>query len=386
MIICSKNECCGCGLCAVICPRKAISMQPDAEGFLFPEINTELCCNCSLCNKECPVNKANIQTEHPTLEHHCYYAIAADTDTVASASSGGIFPTIARKILEQGGAVIGGAFDANFNVKLILVENEKNLEKLKQAKYVQAEIPQDLFGQAEEVLKNGRRLLFSGTPCQIAAFKNFLKGKEYPDLLLCAEVICHSVPSPGVWQSYLRYLTETNGDRVKSVAFRDKSAGWHKFSLVINYGDKKNSQTHKESPYMQLFLQGLISRKSCTDCRFKCGYSGADLSLGDFWKLHKIKPELNNSTGVSMVITHTPAGETALHECNVAVLKEFTMDAVKISNPRFFDSHIPNPKRDKYFEKFAECKQKWFAPDDFLKKSSKRSLLHKIVAFFKPSK
>ena len=122
---------------------------------------------------------------------------------------------------------------------------------------------------------------------------------------------------------------------------------------------------------MQLFLQKLISRKSCADCQFKCGKSGADISLGDFWKLHKIAPELNNSTGVSMVITHTAAGEEALQDVDFAAFVEFSMDAVKLSNPRFFQSLDVNPMRDKYFEKFAAMNQQWFEPDEFLNKHSR---------------
>lgn len=384
MKICN-GECCGCGLCAALCPTKAIVMRSDAEGFLMPEINEDLCCNCSLCQKSCPVNQAQVKEVENKAEMHCYYAISADETFVGTASSGGVFPTLARQILTRGGAVVGAAFDEQFAVKLSIAENENDLKSLLQAKYVQSEIPIELFDTVLQILKQGRNVLFSGTPCQIAAFKSFLKGREYENLL-CVEVICNSVPSPGVWQSYLRHVVEKTGSPIKSVAFRDKSLGWHKFSLVVDCGEIKVAKMHKFSPYMQLFLQGLISRKSCAVCPFKSGRSGADISLGDFWKLHKIKPELNNSTGVSMVITHSPAGEIALRACEFSAFQEFPMATVQVSNPRFFTSLIPNRNRDKFFEKFAARNGQYFAPDEFLKKSSKRNFLQKLFGFFHSSK
>jgi len=380
MNICG-GECSGCGLCAAVCPAKAIGLQPDNGGFLYPVIDPARCTGCMLCRKSCPVNRAKEKSGTPESQH-CYYAIAADGDMVTTASSGGVFPMLAKQVLSRHGAVVGAAFDRNFAVKLVLIEHEKDLGQLLQAKYVQSEIPAELFQQVLEVLKSGRRVLFSGTPCQIAALKSFLKGGEYPNLL-CAEVICNSVPSPGVWQSYLHHIAAQTGGTVKQVAFRDKSDGWHKFALVIDCGKVKVAQCHKDSPYMQLFLQKLISRKSCTDCQFKCGRSGADISLGDFWKLHKIAPELNNHTGASMAITHTAAGEKALREGDFAAFQEFPMSAVKLSNPRFFQSLESNPLRDKYFEKFAAQNQQWFAPDEFLDKNSQNKLWHRLCNFFK---
>ena len=378
----ANQECCGCGLCAAVCPVGCIAMQPDEEGFSVPCVDESKCIRCDKCKKSCPVNFC-AKKETPKVDHaRCFYAISADAKQVANASSGGVFPALALQFLCRGGAVIGAAFDRNFDVQLRLIEKMDDLPDLMQAKYVQASVPQDLFADAMKILAEGRALLFTGTPCQIAAFRSFCGAKDYPHLL-CAEVICHGVPSPAVWRSYLDAVSRRVSSGIKAVFFRDKSAGWHKFSLRIDCKETQVTQVHKDSPYMQLFLQELISRKSCTECVFKEGKSGADLSLGDFWKLHKIAPERNNSTGVSMVIVHTNSGMDALELAEWEVFQEFSMDCVKVSNRAYFQSIAPHPRREEYFAEFRNSGSKWFDPSNFIARKRKKSLIQRIAALFR---
>ena len=376
----SQQECCGCGLCVAICPLKCITMQADAEGFFFPHIEEDKCINCGLCQKSCPVNLNAGKPLPSTAGDHCIYAVSADAAQVKNASSGGVFPALAQSFLLRGGGVVGAAFNQQFDVELKLIEDSALLPALMQAKYVQASVPPQLFQQAVNLLQNGRPLLFTGTPCQVAAFRSFCGKRNYPDLL-CAEIICHGVPSPAVWRSYLSFVTQNFKEPVSAVYFRDKSTGWHKFSLRIDCGKEKFIQTHKESPYMQLFLDELISRKSCGNCAFKGALSSADLSLGDFWKLKKIAPSMDNSTGVSMVIAHTEAGMAALKKCSWASWHEFPMTCVKISNRAYMESVPPNPSRKEFFARFIAEKQKWFAPTGYFQKKRRRKLLGKIADF-----
>ena len=380
-MIISLQECCGCGLCAAVCPKKCISMRADAEGFLFPHVDEKQCINCNLCKKSCPVNLNSGKSLPPADEKRCIYAVSADTAQVAEASSGGVFPALAKSFLLQGGGVVGAAFDQKFDVELKLIENIEHLPSLMQAKYVQASLAPQLFQQAEELLQSGRPLLFTGTPCQVAAFKSFCGKADYPNLL-CAEVICHGVPSPAVWRSYLSFVAQSFKEPLNAVYFRDKSVDWHKFSLRIDCGTEKFTQVHKDSPYMQLFLNELISRKSCSNCAFKGALSCADLSLGDFWKLRKIAPAMDNSTGVSMVVVHTEAGMSALKKCNWASWHEFPMESVKISNRAYAESIQPHPCREDFFARFIAGEQQWFDPSAFLQKRRKKSLFRKIVEFF----
>ena len=200
--------------------------------------------------------------------------------------------------------------------------------------------------------------------------------------MLCAEVICHGVPSPAVWRSYLAYVENSLYAPVKAVYFRDKSINWHKYALNIDCGKEKFLQCHKESPFMQLFLKELISRKSCSDCQFKSGKSSADLSLGDFWNLHKFDPQLDNSTGASMVIVHTESGMSALKKCNWAHFKQLPMECVKICNRAYSESMQAHPNRDKYFAEFAAANQCWVTPDKYIAKKCKKSFFSRIKTFF----
>ncbi|MBQ4107648.1 MAG: Coenzyme F420 hydrogenase/dehydrogenase, beta subunit C-terminal domain [Lentisphaeria bacterium] len=367
----AAGECCGCGLCVAVCPQKCILMLPDAEGFPVPQVDESCCVQCQRCRKLCPVNREPAEAAACTpADPHCFYAISADAGMVAAASSGGIFPQLASRVLAGGGAVVGAAFDENWDVRITLIEDAALLVKLMQAKYVQAETPPELFRDAAQILKAGRQLLYTGTPCQIAAFRRFLGPGEWPGLL-CAEVICHSVASPAVWRSYVRHTAGLAGSPVQAAAFRDKVSGWHQFSLTLDCGGRKYQQTHRESPYMRLFLRELISRKSCAACGFKQGSSGADMSLGDFWKLRKIAPAWNNDTGASMVIVHTEKGRAALAQCEFAAWQEFPMDVVKISNRAFYQSTPPHALRDDYFAAFAENGMQWFDPGRFFQKQSR---------------
>ena len=162
-MIISNDECCGCGLCAAVCPRQCISMQADAEGFLFPHIDKEKCTDCNLCKKSCPVNLNAGKALPSADDDHCIYAISADAAQVAKASSGGVFPALAKSFLSQGGGVTGAAFNQLFDVELKLIEDIEHLPDLMQAKYVQASVPPQFFQQAVNFLQSGRPLLFQDT-------------------------------------------------------------------------------------------------------------------------------------------------------------------------------------------------------------------------------
>ena len=198
-----NSDCCGCNACTQSCPLKCISLREDREGFLYPEADLERCCNCRLCNKVCPVINRR-ETGNPLS----VYAVKnRDEEIRRQSSSGGIFTLLAEKILDENGVVFGARFDENWDVKHDYVETREGLALFRGSKYVQSRIG-DSYLQAQQFLKKGRKVLFSGTPCQIAGLKLFL-GKEY-DNLLAVDFVCHGVPSPLVWRMYLSQLIDSH--------------------------------------------------------------------------------------------------------------------------------------------------------------------------------
>lgn len=204
--ITDKRDCCGCNSCVQRCPKSCIRMREDDEGFLYPEVDESVCIDCGLCEKVCPVI-------HQARENRPIVVCAAKNKSEEiryQSSSGGVFTALANEIIREGGVVFGAGFDENWEVKHDCTETVEGLSAFRGSKYVQSRIG-DSFKKAEQFLKIGRTVLFSGTPCQIAGLKRFLR-KEY-DNLLTVDFICHGVPSPGVWREYLKEETIRLYDR-----------------------------------------------------------------------------------------------------------------------------------------------------------------------------
>ena len=230
-----KQDCCGCSACMQICPKQSITMVTDNEGFLYPEVNNTTCIDCGLCEKVCPVLNQNDGSQPIEV-----YAAKNNNEQIRlKSSSGGIFTLLAEKIIAEGGVVFGAKFNTDWSVVHSYTETIDGLEDFRGSKYVQSSIG-DNFLKAKQFLTDGRKVLFSGTPCQIAGLKHFLR-KEY-DNLLTIEVVCHGAPSPRVWKDYLEYrkervykkgkntvsLSQNEMPQIVGIAFRDKTNGWQK--------------------------------------------------------------------------------------------------------------------------------------------------------------
>jgi coenzyme F420-reducing hydrogenase beta subunit len=300
------DRCTGCTACAAVCPKGCISMQPDADGFCHPVIDESSCIGCGLCKKVCPVL-------HPVTLEHTPTAWAAESRDEASrlkSTSGGVFPELAKDILERGGAVFGAAYDENFRVIHICAEGTGELDRLRGAKYAQSDMS-DIFVDVKSRLDVGQQVLFSGTPCQVLGLKTYLR-KDYANLLT-VDLVCHSVPSPLAWEKYLEYIS--GGKTITAVNLRSKDTGWSRYRYCnrFDYADGSNrTDGSGQSLYMKLFVGGYITRPSCANCPAK-GYARvSDLTLGDFWGIWDIRPELDDDRGVSLVMAQTEKGLTAL--------------------------------------------------------------------------
>lgn len=256
--IIEKKDCCGCSACVQKCPRQCISLQEDEEGFLYPIVNEQACIDCGLCEQVCPIL-------HPGEAHKPFKVFAAKNSNEkirSESSSGGVFTILAESVLEEGGVVFGAKFSEHWGVVHDYTETKEGLAAFRGSKYVQSCIG-DCFIKAKSFLVQGRKVLFSGTPCQISGLKRFL-GKEYGNLL-AVDFICHGVPSPKVWRMYLEETITRECARnsvpscsahdrnvlVKGISFRDKRIGWKKYGFALALSTKDEYKTEKTVLYFE---------------------------------------------------------------------------------------------------------------------------------------
>lgn len=322
-----KEHCCGCASCMNACPKKAITMEPDEEGFLYPHVNPDTCIHCGICVKKCPVLCKQPQNE---VLDTCY-AQWSDPQTREVSSSGGMFSELARYAFRKGGVVFGAAYQENFEVHHIRIETEKDLRLLRGSKYVQSQTD-DCYQQVKDLLKEGRFVLYSGCPCQIAGLYAYLGGSQY-DHLLTVDLICHGTPSPALFQ---RYLREDYGiENISDVKFRDKKVfGWSTYMNIY----MKDGSTYREicsrDPYYRMFLPCLAMRPFCSHCKFTRNPRVADFSIGDWWGIEKYDKELNDGMGTSLVLVNNARARKIFKEISpsFARVKEFPLEQARPRN------------------------------------------------------
>lgn len=338
--ITDKQNCCGCGACAQACPKQCITMAEDHEGFLYPQVDTGSCIECGLCQKACP-------ELHPASERTplgVYAAIHTNDEIRLSSSSGGVFTAIAEKVIADGGVVFGAAFKHNWEVEHQYADTIEGIHRFRGSKYVQSTIG-NTFAQAQAFLKQGRKVLFTGTPCQIAGLHKFLR-KNYHNLL-SVEILCHSVPSPKVWRKYLSEIS--NGATVQTVNFRDKSTGWSKYAYSISVEHSQGTYTEPASgPYMKALTHNLSTRPSCASCTARKGKSGADISLGDCWGIWNVKPEIDDNKGVSIMQAYSYKGAEMLKSLNIQAHQIQLQDVLKYNSGLATPKPL-HPKREQFF-------------------------------------
>lgn len=320
-----KSKCTGCGACAQVCAKKAIEMVQFEDGFLYPEINKDLCVNCGLCEAVCPIDSPKNQIERKTA-----FAVKnLDSQVRLASSSGGAFWAYACKILENGGVCIGAALDEDMTIRHVVCETQRQTDRLRGSKYAQS-ITGDIFLKTKKLLLEGKQVLFSGTPCQVAALKSFL-GKNYENLITI-DFICHGTPSQVLWKSYIDYMQRKSGKKITDANFRDKTDGWKNFSMKLEYDNKESVYLErKDERYLKAFLYNVFLRPSCYGCQFKGDNYRSDITLADFWSIDRVMPKINDDKGVSLLIVNTKAGREITEQVK-SQFETFEIDTQPISS------------------------------------------------------
>jgi len=354
----NKTDCSACGACISRCPKHCISFLQDKEGFFYPSVNTTECINCGICDKVCQI----INPYEPRTPSLVFAAINNNEEIRLKSSSGGIFSLLSEFIIEkENGVVFGARYDSDWQVVLDYTETVDGLELFRGSKYVQARV-EKAFIDCESFLKKGRKVLFSGSPCQISGLKHFLR-KDYANLVT-VDFACHGVPSPKVWSKYIETIKENARkgiDGKNSVSqslkdypvltginFRDKRVGWKKYSFTLTLagaseeGEKNTvsrSCIHSENTYMRAFLSEMILRPSCYHCKVRNFKSHSDITIADYWGINWISSDMDDDKGTSLVIIHNDDLLDVFRKLNQKYRETKYTDAL-----RFNQALISDPK------------------------------------------
>ena len=312
------DKCCGCTACASICPHGAISMRGDALGFQYPQVDAAKCVECGLCDKVCAF-VPDVE-KHTTLAKDIQLEVVAvkhnDPNVVKSSQSGGAFTAISDIILEEGGIVYGAAYRADHTVGHVRACTKDERDALRGSKYTQSDMD-GVFRLVRADLQNGLKVMFTGTPCQVAGLKSYIPQSLQRNLLL-VDIVCHGVPSPAIWKDYLKYMGR-KGEIVKAV-FRDKTEGsWrdHKESFTYANGKKFTPDT-----YRVLFHKNIMLRHSCAICPYDALSHLSDITIADFWGVEEILPQMDGTDGTSMVFCNSDKGQELFDKAAQSLKKQ----------------------------------------------------------------
>lgn len=404
-----KKNCCGCSACVQRCPKQCIRLDEDTEGFLYPKVDDDACIKCGLCEKVCPI--LNQVDKLPVQEVLAVKNL--NEEERMNSSSGGVFLPLAREVINKGGVVFGAVYDKSWEVHHVYAEKIEDVNPMMGSKYLQSKI-ENTYNEAERFLKQGREVMYVGSPCQIAGLRTFLRNKEYPNLL-AVDFLCHGVPSPGVWR---RYLAETYGgygakehgrlqatvgkntvllsslnatSPIGDIKFRDKTeSGWKKFRFVVRQTSASkadqnsvlSSDIHYDNPFMRGFLYDIYLRPSCYECKCKNGVNHSDLTIGDYWAARVTDQDFDDDKGVGVVLVNTSKGKEYFNMLNMTVRKS-TLDNAHLCNGGFNEHTQAHPKRVLFFDLISQGKTIKDAVDICLKISLPSRIKNKMKRLIK---
>ena len=368
----SAFKCSSCAACMNVCNNHAISMELDQYGFYRPVIDESKCNHCGACIRICPWKH---QVENPFKsfdEPDVYAAILKNDEVRLKSSSGGVFPLLAEKILQQGGFVIGVSQKEGLQFEHVIISSVNQLSDLQGPKYIQTN-PKYIYAEVLKLLKEGSKVLFSGTPCQIAALYAFL-GKETFDNLWTIDIVCHGVPSVKVFEKHISEMNVRHNSKVTSMLFRDKTTGWNNYSLTYRFSNGETySEFYGKSQYMKLFLSRLCQNDSCYDCLYRKTPRIGDLTLGDYWGVLRYHPEMFDDKGTSFVMVNNEHGAKLYNSVEIGLLhRTSSLRKAVTNNPSILYPSTPNSMRKAFFSNLDDL-----SLDDLIVKYCPKAPLYK---------
>lgn len=366
----TKYDCCGCCACSQACPKQCIVMSPDEEGFLYPQIDKDICIDCRKCEHVCPVINKN-SSQNPIA----VFAAQNNNDEIRlKSSSGGIFTLLAERAINNNGVVFGAKFNDKWDVVHDYTETIDGISAFRGSKYVQSQIYNNYI-KAKRFLDEGREVLFSGTPCQIAGLHRFL-NKTYHNLITI-DLICHGVPSPMVWQKYIHNIIKK---QITDISFRDKTNGWKNYEFVIASGQHTIIREKRANNiFMNLFLSDVCLRPSCSNCPAKNGSSHSDITIADFWGIEHEMPTFDDDKGCNLVLINSIKGADIFNSLDCKKLETDFDNAIK-HNPSYYKS-VSEPKYRSYF--FKNFNKKGLKIYDIIKRKEQPSHIRRILSHIK---
>lgn len=357
--ICDDEYCTGCLACVNTCSHNAISKGEDKEGFYRPVLNEDLCVNCGRCLNVCPALHPLKKAENNIVQ--AAYACWSKSAVIRKeSSSGGLFSELAESVLSQGGIVYGAKLDENIRCVLSSSTAEGGIEKFKGSKYVQCDIGANRLAEIKKFLVKGILVLFSGTPCQVAGLKKFLK-KDYENLIT-VDFLCHGVPSPQLFQAYIKYLENANHAKITNFNFRDKQTSWRTFNFKITFNNGKTICISRlKNSFYQIFLRDYALQKSCYNCLYARPNRNSDITMADYWidcRGTEGKRISDDDKGMSLCLINTSKGKELFKRINDR-LAYYPLD-IKLVRERYKYLQSPTPMPSNREEFWVDFNQSGF--------------------------
>lgn len=349
----SPEKCCACGACLNICPKDAISFQADKYGFHFPLIDESQCIGCGKCVSVCDFH--NEETELRRTPIRGYAAVLRDRVRLKQSASGGVFWAVAEWIIKKSGCVFGCVWDSEMNPVHVCAESIEQLAPMQGSKYVQSDIGL-AYRQVKKKLEEDRYVLFTGTPCQVAGLKSFLKNKSF-ERLFTIDLVCHGVPNNAFFHQYIGFLEKQYDAKVIDFHFRHKRPDWLNGCIWVKFKKKNKTFTrelfHKESLYFKMFTQkNQCCRLSCAECKYACSHRVGDMTMGDFWGFDKAGITLKYNKGLSCVLVNDARALSIIDELNLE-LQDVTIDSIVNGNGQLRHPYYKDDMWDQVMEASA---------------------------------